>query len=115
MKTSLILFPLLAFSPIVLANRFDQDRDIVNNWKQYYKGEPSFKFETDPNFAILEKSVNETKKRMDEAQDNIKPFRKIIADESKAIEDRKKENSDLDKESNEKLKENLSLEHKFYL
>lgn len=109
MKTSLILFPLLAFSPIVLANRFDQDRDIVNNWKQYYKGEPSFKFETDPNFAILEKSVNETKKRMDEAQDNIKPFRKIIADESKAIEDRKKENSDLDKESNEKLKEKFKL------
>lgn len=109
MKTSLLLFPLLAFSPIVLAGKFDHNKDLIKNWKEQYRGEPSFKFETDPNFAILEKSVEETRVRKDEAIENIKPFRKIISDEQKAIADRKTQNSELDKEANEKLKEKFKL------
>lgn len=109
MKTSLLLFPLLAFSPIVLAGKFDQQKNLIQNWKEQYRGEPSFKFETDPNFAVLDKSVEETRQRKDEALENIKPFRKIINDEEKAITARKEQNNTLDKESNEKLKEKFKL------
>ncbi|EQC48056.1 hypothetical protein [Bacteriovorax sp. Seq25_V] len=109
MKTALLLFPLLAMSPLALAKNFEQDRNIVENWKEYYRGNPSFKFSQDPNLEKLENSVEETKKRADEANENVKPFRKIIADEEKAIQTRQAQNKQLDEESNLKLKEKFKI------
>ncbi len=109
MRTALLLFPLLTLSPIVLAKNFEQDRNIVQNWKEYYRGTPSFKFNQDPNLAKLEDSVEETKKRADEANENVKPFRKMIADEEKAIQERNQQSNSLDAESNQKLKEKFKI------
>jgi len=112
LSTTLILFPLLSISPVAVANghkNFRHDRNIVSNWKDYYKGTPSFKLKKDPTMARYNELVEQAEKNVEDAKENIAPFNKIINNEQKNIVERNKKNSQLNKEIIVKTKERVSL------
>lgn len=112
LSATMILFPLLSFSPVAVAKdhrNFRNDRDLVKNWKDYYKGTPSFKLRQDPQLKRYAELVEQAEKNVKQAKENLKPFQDLIDSENKAISQRNKRNKAIDKETIEKTKTRISL------
>jgi hypothetical protein len=112
LSATMILFPLLSFSPVAVAKdhtNYRHDRDVIKNWKSYYKGTPSFKLRQDPQLKRYAEFVEQAEKNVKEGKANLKPFEDIIEAENKAISERKKRNGVIDKETLKKTKTRITL------
>lgn len=112
LTTTLILFPLLSMSPETHAanhRSYQRDRDIVQNWKKYYNGSPSFKLKNDFQMKKFDERISKAEANIAETQKNLKPFKDIISAENKAIQERNKRNKEIQTETLSNNKERVKL------